>query len=363
MFPSISPVKPPGGRERYLDLAKGLGILCITFLHYEQGVIPRPLNTFIGSFMITIFYVVAGWVLAMKDQRMPTRVLIKRRLVSLGLPYLYWTIIILAFDCILWGFKYYNSYFILRETYKSLVLRGVGTLWFLPALFFGEVCWNWLKNRSWILWILAFILIWLYQIEYGAFFSGKESDFWNIIKAPFYTIKSATGAIVYVASGYFVYKLVKRVKKTMLPSSPLPVLIGILFCVLGYLSASYLGQGFGVAAGYLWWLFAPILGPVGFILLFQGLQNLKIWNYFDYWGRNSLGLMVTHYSIIQVLITIFITKVLDLEFWGWISIGAFIFSMPIEFFVVELIKRYWPCLLKPQKLTSPTLLGVRKGES
>lgn len=334
-----------GGRARYLDIAKGLGILCITFLHYEVGILPGPVNTFIGSFMISIFYLVAGWVLAMKDTYMPTKVLIRKRLVSLGLPYMYWTIIILTFDCILWSFGYYNSYFILREGYKSLVLRGIGTLWFLPALFIGEVCWNWLRNRSWVLWVIAFIFIWLYRIEYGAFFDGKDGNFWNIIKAPFYTINNGLGAIVYVAAGYFLFKVGK---------SPLRGLggfiIGLMLCCLGYLSASYLSFGFGEASGYLWWLFAPILGPAGFILLFKSCQNLKIWNYFDYWGRNSLGLMVTHYSIIQVLLTIFITKVLNLEMWGWITIGAFVFSMPIEFFLVELIKRYWPWLLKPVRV-------------
>ena len=334
-------------RERYLDLAKGLGILCITFLHYEEGVLPAPVNTFIGSFMISIFYLVAGWVLAMKDTYMPTKTLAKKRLISLGLPYLYWTIIIIAFDCILWGFGYYNSYFILREGYKSLVLRGIGTLWFLPALFFGEIIWNWLRTRSWILWLITFILIWGFRIEYGIFFSGKEGNFWNIVKAPFYTMNSVAGAVVYVAAGYGLYKIFRKVEIS--PNS-LNLIIGLLLCCMGYLSASYLGYGVGGAAGYIWWLFAPILGPAGFILLFKVCQNWKLWNYFDYWGRNSLGLMVTHYSIIQVLLTIFITKALNLEMWGWITIGAFVFSMPIEFFVVEFINRYWPWLLRPKNI-------------
>lgn len=40
-------------RERYVDMLKGLSILCITLLHYENGVLPKNLNIFIGSFMIS----------------------------------------------------------------------------------------------------------------------------------------------------------------------------------------------------------------------------------------------------------------------------------------------------------------------
>ena len=62
-------IMPQTSRARYLDEAKGLGILCIVFLHYENGVIPWTVNTFIGSFMITIFYIIAGWIMAMKGKK------------------------------------------------------------------------------------------------------------------------------------------------------------------------------------------------------------------------------------------------------------------------------------------------------
>ena len=48
-------------RERFLDIAKGIAIICIVLLHVEEGVIPTSLNTFIGSFMISMFYITTGW--------------------------------------------------------------------------------------------------------------------------------------------------------------------------------------------------------------------------------------------------------------------------------------------------------------
>lgn len=332
-------------RLRYLDQAKGLGILCIVFLHYEQGVISGELNTFIGSFMITIFYIVAGWVMAMKDSKMSTKELAKRRLRSLGLPYLYWTGIILLFDCLLWVFGYYDTYFIARETYKSIMLRGIGTLWFLPALFFGEIGWNWLRKRKWIWWIVSLIIITIYHYYYGQFFAIHSTSTWKIIQAPFYTISNALSAIFHVAVGYFAYKILNN----KIESKFSTVLIGLLLIVVGYITANYLHFIIGIKAASLFWsYFAPNLGPLGFLYLFIGIEHTPVLNYFDYWGRNSLSLMVTHYSIVQVLITIFITQCLHLQFYGWTTIWAFIASMPIQDGITEIINRKAKYLINVQ---------------
>ena len=42
------------------------------------------------------------------------------------------------FDCILFAFELMPGKIVLRDIYKTFTLRGIGTLWFLPAIFFGE---------------------------------------------------------------------------------------------------------------------------------------------------------------------------------------------------------------------------------
>lgn len=334
---------PQTSRARYLDEAKGLGILCIVFLHYENGVIPSSVNIFIGSFMITIFYIVSGWIMAIMDRKISTYDLARKRLRSLGLPYAYWTVIILIFDIILWATGYYDNYFIAREIYKSIVLRGIGTLWFLPALFFGEIIWNWLSKRHWSLWLFALIVILIYEHEYNVFFASRTTPHWNIIKAPFYTINSALHATMSVGLGYLTYKGIHKIK--LLDNIALTCLLGIMLCISAYFMANNLDLLFGDYNQYLWLLCAPIFGPIGFILIFYSSQNNRLWNYFDYWGRNSLSLMVTHYSIVQVLITIFIVNLLHLPFTGWITILAFIASMPIQWGITELLTKLTPKLI------------------
>lgn len=135
-------------RERYIDIVKGISILCIVLLHYEKKIFPSEVEIFIGSFMISSFYVTSGWVSAMRSRKLTFRELLKKRWRQLGVPYLWWTIIILCFDMILFVVGYYNILFIGQEFYKSITFRGIGTLWFLPALFGGEIIWFFLRRKK-----------------------------------------------------------------------------------------------------------------------------------------------------------------------------------------------------------------------
>ena len=98
--------------------------------------------------MISMFYVVSGWIDAMRPRQLPFREFLRKRWHQLGVPYIAWTAIILAFDMVLWACGYYDTHFIAREIYKSVVLRGIGTLWFLPALFGAELLWWWSVIRG-----------------------------------------------------------------------------------------------------------------------------------------------------------------------------------------------------------------------
>lgn len=56
-------------RLYYLDILKGIAILCIMLLHYEDGVFSPQLNNVIGSFMITAFYVNTAILYTAKDRK------------------------------------------------------------------------------------------------------------------------------------------------------------------------------------------------------------------------------------------------------------------------------------------------------
>lgn len=322
-------------RERYIDIVKGVSILCITLLHYVHNVFPNVVNVFVGAFMITAFYVTSGWVSAMHPSQRSLSDLIQKRWKQLGIPYLWWTAIILVFDFILLGFGYYDLRFIGAEIYKSITLRGIGTLWFLPALFAGEIIWYWLKsnNKIWII-FLALVISLCYQYFYNHIFDGKTETIYRIIDAPFRTIRNMLEAWIGIAFGYYAYISLKENILTL--NNFRLAICGIFCCAFSYITTNY----FPSFLGPVWSLFAPLWGPLGWLLLARSVQQWRILNFFNYWGLHSLNLMVTHYSIVLVLFTIIVEKGLDKSFDGIITLYCFIASLPIQYLLVLIVDRY-----------------------
>lgn len=326
-------------RERYLDIVKGMAILCIVLLHYLNGIFPTEFHTFVGSFMITTFYVCSGWLSAQKNGTLSIRDFSKKRFKQLGIPYLYWSGIILLFDCILWAVGYYDTFFIGKEVYKTIILRGCGTLWFLPALFFGGIIWQYLRNKKKIFIIAFLVLTMAYRVVYDYMFNNpstalENTEITQIINAPLRVILNILEAWVGIAFGYFAYKL----SNYIMNKPKVLFTVGLLLLFIAFYFANY----FHFKFGFLWHYFAPLLGPLGWICLFKSLQNLSIWKYFEFWGKNSLCLMVTHYSITLVLFQLLFTKFIHVPMSGWVSFVVFFISLPIQHIVLILINKFAP---------------------
>lgn len=325
-------------RERYLDIVKGIGILCIMLLHYENGVFSHKLNTFIGSFMITIFFVVAGWIKAMSSTtQRSSKMILKKRLRQLCIPYLYWSAIILIWDIVLVIGGYYELNSIGHDIYKTITLRGIGTLWFLPALLGGELIWNWFLRKNIYIWICFILLCIIYQYLYHGYFDNRVELIFRIIDAPFRVISNILNAAISIMFGYSSYVLFKK----YLNKRGYLIVCGSILCVVAYLTANYLPS----ELMFIWFLFAPLLGPLGILYLVKSYQHIKYLSFFNFLGKNSLSIMVTHYSITLVLFELVITNYFKLDFDGWITIVAFIASIPIQGVISIVLNRYAKVLI------------------
>ncbi len=328
-------------RERYLDIAKGVGILCIVLLHVEEGVFPSGLNTFIGSFMISIFFVTIGWLDGMRAEPLPMRELVKKRWQQIGKPYLWWSAIIYMFDLVLYAVGYYDTYFIAREAYKTLVLRGIGTLWFLPALFGGEVIWNMVRRSKYpcTVGLLALVATLCAQVVYFKIFGGATDSMTKIIEAPFNTIERMLSAWTSIAGGFLFRRLFVMVKAEG-RSVWIYLVAGVVVTTVAYWCANHW------PLPYTWGLAAPVIGPIGILLLSKAVERSRLADYFNYWGRNSLALMVSHYSIVLVLCEM-LNKYLTNEphIHGYPAFAWFVVVMLIEYFICEFITRKIPMTL------------------
>lgn len=321
-------------RADYIDAVKGVAILCITFLHFEQGVIPSWLNVWIGLFMITTFYFTSGWVTALGNKETGTKGFVRKRIKQLGVPYLWFSLLIILFDIIWCCAGFMESNILLRDIYKTFTLRGIGTLWFLPALFFGEVIFNYIRNsKRWWLWgavgMLAVFLV--SHLYYSVWQPLRDASTINkLIDSPLQPLVRGITAWPVVAAGYLTAKYLW--KKITAAGNIILFIAGcaiIAFSIILVLTPPF-------HLFYVNSLLSNTLPALGFMCLFAAVPQNRIKEFFIYWGINSLVLMCTHFSITEEIFKVIDANLFHDAFEGWKTIVYFIITIVLTYPLVRL---------------------------
>ena len=290
-------------RFDYIDATKGVAILCITFLHFEKGVIPGWLNTWISLFMISTFYVTSGWVTGINDKPITAKQLFKKRIRQLGVPYLWFSLLIILFDLLWVAIGLMGSNIMLRDIYKAIALRGIGTLWFLPVLLIGEYIFTHIRNskKKWF-WtfvglIIALSVNYLYNNHWLPI--RDNSELYEIIDAPMQPILRGLYAWPIIAIGYILGKkwgkqIVETNKLKLFSVSALLFAISFMLIIEPPFNIYYVNR-----------LLSNTLPAIAFMCLFAVFTKGYITRFFTYWGVNSLILMCTHFSITMEVLMAF----------------------------------------------------------
>ena len=287
----------------YIDATKGIAILCITFLHFEQGVIPSWLNTWIGLFMISAFYVTSGWVTGISNKPIRAKELFKKRIKQLGVPYLWFSLLIILFDLLWVALGLMENNILLRDIYKTIALRGIGTLWFLPVLLIGEYIFTLIRNskRKWMWAAIGLAITLLVNHLYNNHWSPirNNNELYKILDAPMQPIVRGLYAWPIIAIGYL---LGKRWGKSILGMNKIKLLSisALLFAISIIL---IIKPPFNIY--YINGLLSNTLPAIAFMCLFAVFSNNIIERFFTYWGVNSLILMCTHFSITMEVLMAF----------------------------------------------------------
>jgi len=333
-------------RDRSLDILKGISIIAIMLLHYEQGIFPEWLNTWIGSFMVAAFYMTAGWVLALKP--LPDISTACRKLWhSLGIPYVTFSILICCFTALMCLAGWMKWEILLRDIWKFFTLRGIGTLWFLPALFCGEILFLYFQRCKITGKLLLFILICVYLSRYESWFAvyREQSVLYKLIDAPLNALSRICCAGISITVNYHLSlwfrSELEQKSRLWLLFFGVVILIFYTALILGGIRTD-LGLG------------CSIWGPWGLLLLIRGSIDFPIHRIFEYFGKNSLIVMALHFSIIQqicILLNQHFTG--NPRLYGWSAFAYFAVSVLLLVPCIILVRRY-PFLLTghfPQKET------------
>lgn len=133
-------------RLKYIDIARGIAIICIILGHLGINEISRVVFTF----HVPIFFFITGYFI---NDKLPIVDFIKKKFRTLIVPYICACIAIILLGTLISGIRYggeaaietalkwiYASFYGAGDSYtEPFYIKGIGAIWFLLASFWGSV--------------------------------------------------------------------------------------------------------------------------------------------------------------------------------------------------------------------------------
>lgn len=287
-------------RLNYFDMAKGIGVFLVLLGHmqgeefFSFSPYILPMCSFIFSFHMPLFFIISGMLIRYKnDKDKDLPVLAGKRFKGIMIPYIWFSIIyllIVVYALITGGIKVQT---LIVQIWYALGMYGINVLWFLPALFAGELLFLWIIKRHSgklsaaviiILSIVVFVINYFLQsIDYNTAFLERVHELSITLLRPVI-------ACSFIALGYFIFGFFKHREKSSIPE----LLLGVALMAVDILlfekngSVDFRSMVFGNPLLY---YVCALSASVGLILILKNIPNIKPISYF---GANSLIVMAVH---------------------------------------------------------------------
>ncbi|MDO4648731.1 MAG: acyltransferase family protein [Eubacteriales bacterium] len=125
-------------RIYFLDTAKGLAMILVMLGHYTN--IPREVNLWLSGFHLPVFFLVTGMLYSLKnEQTESTKILIRKKIRGILVPYLWFSLITMVWHGIHVAAGRQPVSLLWNALLDTVVLRGMGALWFLPVTLFAQI--------------------------------------------------------------------------------------------------------------------------------------------------------------------------------------------------------------------------------
>lgn len=218
-------------RIPYIDMAKGIGILLVVFGHSSFPT--AAMNQWISSFHMPLFFLLSGILLAHTNaHEQPMAALIQKKARTILVPYFSFSVLSIIFTALLDTASF--SAYLPNALMQTVVFYGISVLWFLPALFFGEVIFLFIKKHtslaitaliSVLICLGAVFIVNTYHYHYLIDFNSSLS----LLGAYLISVIVRTGfAVTFLALGYYSHYFFFKKEHP----SALYLLLALLFLVL-----------------------------------------------------------------------------------------------------------------------------------
>ena len=315
------------GRIKYIDVAKGILITMTVFGHIFLK--NDFLRNFVYTFHMPAFFIISGILLKSSNKSVSIITFIKKRFISLTIPFLFFELLGVLKDYFCGGYNLnYKGYI-----FNTLTLRfNNGPDWFLFALFFASIIFYCIykifKSDK-------------YRIVFLLFAAGIL-----ILAQPFnnHYGEIAVG-LLFLTFGYYASALLLMDNKTSV------LMAGIITIAISILNGSVdiTRWRFNTIPLY---LIGSVTGTYFILGLSKALEKKD--RLFDYYGKNSLTILGTHNCLIFIIR--YYTKIKEFNLVTGIS--ALLFIMSIEIIMINIFNQYIPFLVGKPPYSNNSLLNL-----
>ncbi len=344
-------------RVNYFDIAKGIGIILVVLGHLEF--ISSPLRFWIVSFHMPMFFIISGMLTQMiHEEQRDFKTLIKRKWSRMMIPYIWFSILYFFIELIYFRLTGLDDWYtVWMNVWQSICLHGVSVLWFLPAIFFGELLFLFIRKKLSHPFTILTVVI-LTGIMYGANWGLAWLNMLYGTNVPFVMLHYFLVMVIrcffsmaFIAIGYYLYFLLDKLKT----SHVFELLIGI-GCLLLNIILSQKNGGvdlhFLVFGNPFLYFIIAVLGSMAVLLICKSMEPISEWipcRILRYYGKNSLIVMATHINsyvlygaiIISMHIVEYVTHAKNYVFCTCIMVIVFV----SEIVIIEVINRYLPFIM------------------
>jgi len=354
-------------RLRYLDLAKGFGILLVVLGH--ATFVNERILTWVFSFHMPLFFIISGMLIThSQTASQPMHTVLKKRLKSILIPYLVFSICYTLLDIAGVYFKQISLSDLKINLVCTCSFAGSGPLWFLTTLFFSEIIFIFLIQRlgdkkailiSLLLTASGFCIWHLFKPVYLSGCDDLNTFFFLCF--PFEIIRCMI-CLGFLSFPYAIYKSLMgdalffkrplsslRIIELLNQKKPILFMIGLVFITISFIFSGFNSNidihNLDYGNVFLFMLNA-YTGSAGLILICKSLPEIKIFAPVLFWGKNSLTIMATHLNfyilylggVFAYAVNPYITRAKEYIF----LFNILLITMIVETVLILLLNRFLP---------------------